>query len=180
MDFELHARTESGRRLVSLPRHLAADFADRAAEHDRDGSYPYEDVEALRASGYLAAPIPQELGGMGVESVHDLLVAAGRLSRGQPSVAIGANMHWIPLVNMAQLWRVATIRGDERRARRTRPLDGARRPRRGGHRHRRERAGPGPHPADHDGPPRRRRLDRARPQGFLHDVAGRHRCCTPP
>ena len=116
MDFELHARTESGRRLVALAESLSSDFATRAAEHDRDGSYPHEDVEALRESGYLAAPIPQELGGMGVESVHDLLVAAARLSRGQPSVAIGANMHWIPLVNMAQLWRAAALSGDERRA----------------------------------------------------------------
>jgi alkylation response protein AidB-like acyl-CoA dehydrogenase len=116
MDLELHARTESGRRLISLAEELAADFAGRAAEHDRDGSYPHEDVEALRDSGYLAAPVPQELGGMGVESVHDLLVASSRLARGEPSVAIGANMHLIPLVNIAQLWRVATIGGDERRA----------------------------------------------------------------
>ena len=101
MDFELHARTESGRRLVALAEGLAADFAPRAAEHDRDGSYPHEDVATLRESGYLAAPVPQELGGMGVESVHDLLVASSRLSRGQPSVAIGANMHWIPLVTCA-------------------------------------------------------------------------------
>ena len=116
MDFELHARTESGRRLVALAEELAADFAARAAEHDRAGTYPHEDVAALRDSGYLAAPIPQELGGLGVESVHDLLVASSRLSRGQPSVAIGANMHWIPLVNMAHLWRAASIGGDERRA----------------------------------------------------------------
>jgi alkylation response protein AidB-like acyl-CoA dehydrogenase len=116
MRFELHARTESGRRLVALAEGLAADFAPRAAEHDRDGSYPYEDVEALRESGYLTAPIPQELGGMGVESVHDLLVAASRLARGEPSVAIGSSMHLIPLVNMAQLWRVATLAGDEARA----------------------------------------------------------------
>jgi alkylation response protein AidB-like acyl-CoA dehydrogenase len=113
---ELTARTESGRRLVSLAEELASDFAARAAEHDRGGSFPHEDVEALRGSGYLAAPIPQELGGMGVESVHDLLVAASRLSRGQPSVAIGANMHWIPLVNVAQLWRAASLTGAEDRA----------------------------------------------------------------
>jgi alkylation response protein AidB-like acyl-CoA dehydrogenase len=116
MDFELHARTDSGRRLIALAEELAADFAARAAEHDRDGSYPHQDLAALRDAGYLAAPIPQELGGLGVESVHDLLVASSRLSRGQPSVAIGANMHWIPLVNMAQLWRAASVAGDERRA----------------------------------------------------------------
>src|SRR5215207_1093689 len=116
MDFELQARTDSGRRLVALAERLAADFAARAADHDRDGSYPHEDVAALRESGYLSAPIPQELGGLGVESVHDLLVAASRLSRGQPSVAIGANMHWIPLVNIAQLRRGATIGGDTARA----------------------------------------------------------------
>ena len=32
MEFELHARTESGRRLVALAEGLAADFAPRAAE----------------------------------------------------------------------------------------------------------------------------------------------------
>jgi alkylation response protein AidB-like acyl-CoA dehydrogenase len=116
MDLELHAHSEAGRRVVSLAESLSSDFAARAAEHDRDGSYPHEDVEALRESGYLVAPIPQELGGMGVESVHDLLVASSRLARGEPSVAIGANMHLIPLVNIAQLWRVATVGGDERRA----------------------------------------------------------------
>jgi alkylation response protein AidB-like acyl-CoA dehydrogenase len=116
MTFDLHARTESGRRLVALAEDHAADFATRAAEHDRDGSYPHEDVEALRDSGYLAAPIPQELGGMGVESVHDLLVAASRLARGDASVAIGANMHLIPLVNTAHRWRAATLAGDGRRA----------------------------------------------------------------
>lgn len=116
MGHDLHARTESGRRLVSLAEDLAADFATRAAAHDRDGSHPHEDVAALRERGYLAAPIPQELGGMGVESVHDLLVAASRLARGDASVAIGANMHLIPVVNTADRWRAATLAGDGRRA----------------------------------------------------------------
>ena len=97
MGAELQARTEPGRRLVLLAEELAADFATRAAAHDRDGSYPHEDVAALRDAGYLAAPIPQALGGMGVESVHDLIVAASRLARGDASVAIGASMHLIPL-----------------------------------------------------------------------------------
>jgi len=116
MPLELQARTDAGRRLVSIAEALAADFATRAAEHDRDATYPHEDVEALRESGYLSAPVPEELGGMGVESVHDLLVASSRLSRGQPSVAIGANMHLIPIVNIAHIWRSAMLAGDRARA----------------------------------------------------------------
>ena len=116
MGAELQARTEPGRRLVLLAEELAADFATRAAEHDRDASYPHEDVAALRDAGYLAAPVPQALGGMGVESVHDLVVAASRLARGDASVAIGSSMHLIPLINTAHRWRAATLAGDERRA----------------------------------------------------------------
>ena len=109
MGAELQARTEPGRRLILLAEQLAADLATRAADHDRDGSYPHEAVAALRDGGYLAAPIPQALGGMGVESVHDLIVAASRLARGDASVAIGASMHLIPLVNTAHRWRAATL-----------------------------------------------------------------------
>ncbi len=116
MGAELQARTEPGRRLVLLAEELAADLATRAADHDRDGSYPHEAIDALRDGGYLAAPVPQALGGMGVESVHDLIVAASRLARGDASVAIGASMHLIPVVNTAHRWRAATLAGDERRA----------------------------------------------------------------
>lgn len=116
MSFELQARTDSGRRLVALAERLAADFATRAADHDRDRSYPHEDVVALRETRYLAAPVPEELGGLGVESVHDLLVAQSRLARGDASVAIGVSMHLIPLANVAQRWRMTRAAGDAVRA----------------------------------------------------------------
>jgi alkylation response protein AidB-like acyl-CoA dehydrogenase len=116
MQFELTARTDAGRDLVSLAERLAADFATRAGEHDREGSYPFENVEALKEAGYLAAPVPRELGGLGVESVHDLLVASSRLARGDAAVTIGANMHLIPVISMAHRWRAAVLGGDERRA----------------------------------------------------------------
>src|SRR5918997_7132638 len=92
MKFQLEAITEPGRRLVLLAEELAADFATRAAQHDREGSFAHENVEALRRTGYLAAPVPRECGGMGVESVHDLLVASTRLARGDASTTIGVNM----------------------------------------------------------------------------------------
>lgn len=79
-DFPLQAKTEAGKRLVELAEKHAADFAVRADQHDRDGTYPFENIEALKESGYFAAPIPVELGGMGVESWHDLMVASSRLA----------------------------------------------------------------------------------------------------
>jgi len=42
---------------------LAADFAGRAAEHDRQASFPFENFEALRAAGLLNLSVPREYGG---------------------------------------------------------------------------------------------------------------------
>ncbi len=73
---ELAANTPAGARLVELAEALATDFATRAAQHDREGSYPFASVRTLTAAGYLAAPVPAHLGGLGVETVHDVIVAA--------------------------------------------------------------------------------------------------------
>jgi alkylation response protein AidB-like acyl-CoA dehydrogenase len=113
---DLTARTEPGARLVALAETLAADCATRAAIHDREASYPHASVGELRKAGYLAAAVPTEHGGMGVASVHDLIVAASRLARGDASVAIGANMHTAVLRNILRRWEMAVAAGHERRA----------------------------------------------------------------
>jgi alkylation response protein AidB-like acyl-CoA dehydrogenase len=69
IDFELTPLTASGERLVALATQHAADFAPSAAQHDRDGSFPFEHIEAMRQSGVLAACVPHEFGGLGVESL---------------------------------------------------------------------------------------------------------------
>ena len=75
------AKTEAGARLVRLAETLAEDLATRAGIHDRDASFPHESIAALAQAGYFTAPIPAEHGGLGVESVHDLVVASSRLAR---------------------------------------------------------------------------------------------------
>jgi alkylation response protein AidB-like acyl-CoA dehydrogenase len=114
---ELEARTPAGARLVELAEALATDFATRAAQHDREGSYPFASVRTLSAAGYLAAPVPEHLGGLGVELVHDVVVAASRLARGDASIAIGANMHIAGVLVMARRRRMAVAAGNERRER---------------------------------------------------------------
>src|SRR3989440_9617289 len=117
MPIELTAHTNAGARLVAIAEELSSKLACRAAEHDRVGTYPFEAIDALKGAGYFAAPVPVELGGLGVSSAHDLVVASSRLARGDASVAIGVNMHLVAVLNMERRRQVAVAAGAERRAR---------------------------------------------------------------
>jgi alkylation response protein AidB-like acyl-CoA dehydrogenase len=112
MNYELQPRTESGRHLVRIAETHAVDFERTAVQNDSEAYCSPQNVEALRDSGYLYAPFPVEHGGLGVESVHDLLVASSRLARAEPAVTIGANMHVIGAALVARSWRVARVAGD--------------------------------------------------------------------
>jgi L-evernosamine nitrososynthase len=114
--FELTAKTKSGAHLVRIAEALAEDFASRAALHDREASFPHAAIEALKRVGYFNAPIPAESGGLGVASVHDVVVASSRLARGDASIAIGVNMHLVLLLNIVRRWRAAAAARDRRRA----------------------------------------------------------------
>jgi alkylation response protein AidB-like acyl-CoA dehydrogenase len=116
MALALSASTEAGARLCALADVLADDLASRAVAHDRAASFPHASVEALQTAGYFTAPIPKALGGLGVASLHDLLVASSRLAAGDASVAIGLNMHLVALRNMVRIYGIAGARGDERRS----------------------------------------------------------------
>ena len=108
----LQPLTETGAGFVDLAEQHATEVAARADEHDRDGSFPREAFEAMKASGFLAAPIPTEFGGGGLTSVHDLGVAINRLARGDGSVAIAANMHLTFGLIGARMLRGAREAGD--------------------------------------------------------------------
>jgi alkylation response protein AidB-like acyl-CoA dehydrogenase len=117
MSLELTARTEPGARLVALAETLANEIGPRAGDHDRDGSFPFDSLATVKRSGYLVAPVPAQLGGLGVGSVHDLLVASSRLARGDAALTLGVNMHLLFVLNVARRWQIACAAGDERRAR---------------------------------------------------------------
>src|SRR3954469_15998177 len=117
MTLDLMATTRPGRQLVALAEELADGFAECAGFHDRQASYPFASIDALRERGYFAAPVPEELGGLGVTSVHDILVASSRLARGDASIAIGVNMHLAAVINLLRRHSVAVAAGNERRVR---------------------------------------------------------------
>src|SRR5262245_32556331 len=112
MDFELKPRTEAGIAFVTLAEKHAEEFAAHAEHFDRDNTFPKENITMLQQSGYLAATVPHELGGLGVESAYDYALGTSRLARGDASTAIAANMHLGGGFFMRRMWQAAKARGD--------------------------------------------------------------------
>jgi alkylation response protein AidB-like acyl-CoA dehydrogenase len=89
MEFQI---TAAQRDLQHRARCLAADFATRAARHDRDASDPVENYAALRETGFYGLNVPAELGGGGV-GLLGWSLAAEELAQGCGSTALSFNMH---------------------------------------------------------------------------------------
>jgi alkylation response protein AidB-like acyl-CoA dehydrogenase len=96
--------TPRQRELVELAGRLADRFAERAGEHDRDASFPFENYEDMREAGYLGLTVPEELGGRGA-TLLELILAQERLAMGDGSTALAVNMHVSPIGQLASLWR---------------------------------------------------------------------------
>ncbi len=77
--------------IVTLARELAADFATRAEEADKEAKLPAADVQALKDSGYLTMSVPREYGGMGL-SLRECVEAQLELAQGSTSSAMVAGM----------------------------------------------------------------------------------------
>ena len=83
-------------RLLTRARTHAADFETRAAQHDLEGSYPLENMEAMKASGYAHMILPEAWGGEDV-SLLELCACQEQLGQGCAGTAIAANMHLFTL-----------------------------------------------------------------------------------
>jgi alkylation response protein AidB-like acyl-CoA dehydrogenase len=89
VDFRLEDEHE---RLRQRCLELAAEFATRSAEHDREATHPTENYDRLREEGFLALSVPKEWGGAGVGFLGHT-VAFEALAQGCPSTALAFNMH---------------------------------------------------------------------------------------
>ncbi|MFE1317531.1 acyl-CoA dehydrogenase family protein [Kitasatospora phosalacinea] len=74
------------RALDRLPRVIDL-LAARAAEHDRDGTFPYQGVEAVHEAGLLTLTVGRRHGGPGA-GLADTVRVLARLGRGDASVAL--------------------------------------------------------------------------------------------
>jgi alkylation response protein AidB-like acyl-CoA dehydrogenase len=95
------AQTEKRDQLLALAGELADDFAQRAAEHDQNNTFPFENVARLKETGYTALVLPEEYGGLGADLV-DFCLCQERLAQGCGATALAINMHLFGLGSMVE------------------------------------------------------------------------------
>ena len=100
MDLRPTARQQE---LIARARRVALErFAPRAAAHDRDATFPFDDYADLRREGLLGLCIPERYGGLGANYETYCLVAE-QIAQGNGSTALTFNMHCLTMLMMGEL-----------------------------------------------------------------------------
>jgi acyl-CoA dehydrogenase len=81
-------------RLAAIRKIAAEVAAPHAADVDARSRFPRETLEALKAAGFLSAPVPRELGGGGC-GVRELTALCSALARACGSSAMVLAMHYV-------------------------------------------------------------------------------------
>lgn len=94
-----------GDRLLQVARALAVDFAQRAAAHDRDASFAFENFDALHEAGLMNLVVPAARGGAG-RGLADIARIIGVIAQGDASTALVLLMHWLQTATIlrAERW----------------------------------------------------------------------------
>jgi alkylation response protein AidB-like acyl-CoA dehydrogenase len=79
---------------VFLPEDLLERIRQRAPIHDRENTFPQQDLDELRAAGYLSILVPTERGGAGLGLAEAALLQQ-RLATAAPATALAINMHLV-------------------------------------------------------------------------------------
>lgn len=82
-------------------RTLAAEFGQRAAVHDRDGSFPHANFADLLQAGLLALAAPRQWGGQQA-SLAELGEVIGAIGYGCPATALVLSMQYLQQRQMAR------------------------------------------------------------------------------
>jgi alkylation response protein AidB-like acyl-CoA dehydrogenase len=90
--------------LLDKANWLASEFAARAAQHDRDASFPFENFDQLSEAGLLALTVPTALGGAGA-GARDAARVLSIIGKADPSTALVLSMHYIQHLVMAKSTR---------------------------------------------------------------------------
>ncbi|MBO9567475.1 MULTISPECIES: acyl-CoA dehydrogenase family protein [Cellulomonas] len=82
------------RQRTLLTDELLERIRSRADAHDRDNTFPHDDLADLVAAGYLTAFVPERLGGAGL-TLEEVAREQVRLAGAAPATALAVNMHLV-------------------------------------------------------------------------------------
>lgn len=77
-----------------LPDDLLERIRERAPIHDRENTFPQQDLDELREAGYLSILVPVDRGGAGL-GLADAAILQQRLASAAPATALAINMHLV-------------------------------------------------------------------------------------
>ena len=77
-----------------LPDDLLERIRERAPIHDRENTFPAQDLDELRAAGYLSILVPTVRGGAGL-GLAEAAILQQRLAGAAPATALAVNMHLV-------------------------------------------------------------------------------------
>lgn len=77
-----------------LPDDLLDRIRERAPIHDRENTFPQQDLDELQDAGYLSILVPEERGGAGL-GLEQAAILQQRLATASPATALCINMHLV-------------------------------------------------------------------------------------
>lgn len=117
--WNLHApfiKSDRQKELFSIAEELSKKIRTRAAETDRQGSFSQENLNDLKAAGYLSLSLPKDMGGEDL-SLYEFILLQEKLAEGDPSVALSIGWHLGIVMELRdeRLWEDETFRwlGDQ-------------------------------------------------------------------
>ena len=99
---DISSAGKSREQLMELCQELAGRFAERAAEHDRESSFPVDNFAELKEHGLLGIMVPKEYGGWGADFLT-YTKALEILATGDAATSLAFNMHNITVGSLAEV-----------------------------------------------------------------------------
>ncbi len=86
---------------LQLARKLAERFHERAEAIDREGAFPYENIQELRDTGYTSLTMPRAYGGQEI-SLYEMVRLQEMLATGDGSTALAIGWHVGTMKSLAE------------------------------------------------------------------------------
>ena len=105
MSYRISPATPEGERVIAAAAGLTEAFRSRADDADRAGEICADNYADMWRAGVASAFVPEELGGMGLRSMHDWTLTIATLAKGDASAAIAISMHLSATRGLAGIYR---------------------------------------------------------------------------